>query len=85
MDQITRSLTNRNVRQQVISNVLSDAANADPAGAFRYALTVENDQYNQCITGVLDTWARSDPHAALAAVSEVERRDVTPRTRGTCC
>lgn len=74
LDQIAQSLTNVGMRQTAVSTALRTAAITDPAGAFRYALTLENDQYNQSITGVLDTWARSDPHAALAAVSEVERR-----------
>ena len=76
LDQISHSLTNLSVRQLVISNVLSDAANSDPAGAFRYALTIENDQYNQAVLNVLNSWAGSDPQSALAAVSEIDKRSL---------
>lgn len=74
LDQISQSITNLNMRQHIVHSALRTAANADPAGAFRYALTIENDQYNRSLTGVVDAWAGLDPHAALAAVSEVDRR-----------
>ncbi|MCY3883865.1 MAG: hypothetical protein OXG24_03005 [Gammaproteobacteria bacterium] len=80
MDQIAQSLTNVEARRIVISQALPVAADTDPEGAFRYALTIENDQYNQIVGSVLRIWTRSDPHSALAAVSDIEnetqRRDL---------
>lgn len=72
MDQIVQSLTNMETRRIVIGEVLRVVAETDPEGAFKYALTIENDQYDFTIMGVTDTWARSDPHAAIAAASDVE-------------
>lgn len=74
LDQINQSLTNGDTRRWVLRNVLRNVADSDPAGAFRFALTVDNDQYSQIASGVIDTWAQTDPQAALAAASEVEGR-----------
>ena len=72
LDQIRQSLSNQEVRKSVVTNVLVDAARKDPANALRYALTVEDDKYNSIVQEVAGTWARTDPHAALAAASEIE-------------
>ncbi|MCY4144786.1 MAG: hypothetical protein OXG08_14000 [Gammaproteobacteria bacterium] len=74
LDQINQSLTNNDTKRYVLRNVLSNVARSDPAGAFRFAVTVDNDQYSHIASGVIDTWAQTDPQAALAAASEVERR-----------
>lgn len=74
LDQIYQSLTNSETQQWVMRNVLEDVAATDPAEAFRFALTIENDQYNMIISYVAGTWARSDPQRALAAASEIEKR-----------
>ena len=74
LDQIYQSLTNSEVRQYVMRSVLGNAAQTDPAGAFKFALTIENDQYGSIIRNVAFNWAVSDPQAALSAVSEVEKR-----------
>lgn len=74
LDQINQSLTNGDTRRWVLRNVLRNVADSDPAGAFRFALTVDNDQYSQIASGVIDTWAQTDPQTALAAASEVEGR-----------
>ena len=74
LDQIYQSLTNSEMQQWVMRNVLEDVAESDPAAAFRFALTIENDQYNMIISWVVGTWARSDPQSALAAASEIEKR-----------
>lgn len=74
LDQIHQSLTNAELRQYVMRNVLGNAAQSDPAGAFKFALTIENDQFSSIIRNVAYTWASSDPQSALAAVSEVEKR-----------
>lgn len=74
LDQIYQSLTNVEVRQNVMRNVLQDVAASDPAEAFRIALTVENDQYHHIARNVIDTWARSNPQAALTAASSVEKK-----------
>ncbi|MCY3883755.1 MAG: hypothetical protein OXG24_02445 [Gammaproteobacteria bacterium] len=76
LDQISNSLTNLATRQFVVRSVLTDAANTNPEGAFRYALTLENDQYNSTIRGVADSWARSDPHSAFAAASDIEKKSL---------
>ena len=74
LDQINQSLTNGDTRRWVLRSVLNDVAVSDPAGAFRFALTVDNDQYSVIASGVIDTWAQTDPQSALAAASEVEKR-----------
>ena len=73
MDQIVSSLTNSQTKLQVVRNVLNSVAETDPSTAFEYALTIEDDLYNMTLTGVADTWARSDPRAALAAASQVDQ------------
>ena len=72
LDQIRQSLSNREVRQAVINNVLLNAAQDDPASAFDYALTVESDRFNSTIANVARVWARSDPRTALATAFEIE-------------
>ena len=74
LDQINQSLTNGDTRRWVLRSVLNDVAVSDPAGAFRFALTVDNEQYSVIASGVIDTWAQTDPQSALAAASEVEKR-----------
>ena len=74
LDQIEQSLTNSEVRRYVMSNVLGTAARTDPAGAFKFALNLENDPHNSIVRSVTLTWTMSDPQSALVAVSEVEKR-----------
>lgn len=76
LDQIYQSLTNSETRRYIIRNVLEDVAATEPAEAFRFALKIENDQYNMIISNVVRTWARSDPHSALTAASEIEKRSL---------
>lgn len=73
LDQIYQSLTNAEVRQYVMRSVLGNAAQTDPSGAFKFALTIENDQYSSIIRNVVGSWATFDPQSALLAVSEVEK------------
>ena len=72
LDQIRQSLSNQEVREGVVTNVLVEAARKDPTNALRYALTVEDDQYHSIVQRIAGNWARTDPHAALAAASEIE-------------
>lgn len=74
LDQIEQSLTNSEVRRYVMSSVIGTAARTDPAGAFKFSLSLENDPHNSIIRSVAMTWAMSDPRSALVAVSEVEKR-----------
>ena len=73
LDQISQSLTNAELRQTVVRNVLYEVVRHDPEGAFRYALTLESDPYNSTIKSMMSTWARLDPRSALVAASEVEK------------
>ncbi len=72
LDQVYESLTNIQVRQDVIRNVLFEVAQTDPAGAFNYAVAM-NDQYNSMVSVVASTWARSDPRSALSAAIEIKK------------
>lgn len=74
LDQIYQSLTNLDMRQDVMRHVLQDVAASNPAEAFRIALTIENDQYQMIARNVIRTWARSNPQAALTAASSVEKK-----------
>lgn len=74
LDQIHQSLTNAEVRQYVMRSVLGNAARTDPSGAFKFALTIENDQFSSIIGNVAYMWAISDPQSALSAASEIEKR-----------
>lgn len=76
LDQIDQSLTNSETRQWVLRNVLEDVAAAEPVEAFRFALKIENDQYNMIISNVVRMWARSDPRSAITAASEIEKRSL---------
>ncbi|MCY3883866.1 MAG: hypothetical protein OXG24_03010 [Gammaproteobacteria bacterium] len=76
MDQVIQSLTNLESRRIVTSYVLSEVAETDPAAAYTYALTIENDPYNSTIQGIMRNWARSDPEAALTAASEVQKKSL---------
>ncbi len=76
LDQINQSLTNAELRRHVMSSVLGTAARTDPAGAFEFALAIENDQYSSIVRNVVSTWALNDPQSALLAISEVEKRNL---------
>lgn len=73
LDQVQGSLTNEDTRRSVVHDILVNTAKSDPAGAFKYALTVENDYKNSIIRSVSRIWARSDPRAALSAASEIAK------------
>lgn len=75
LDQIYESLTNTQVRQDVIRNVLAEVAQTDPNGAFNYAATM-NDQYNTVVRVVVGIWASSDPRSALSAAIAVKKTSV---------
>ena len=72
LDQVYESLTNIQVRQDVIRQVLFEAAQTDPKDAFNYAVAM-NDQYNSMVSVVASTWARSDPRSALSAAIEIKK------------
>lgn len=74
LDQISASLNNSYTRQQVLQSVLDHVAITEPAKAFEYARTTENDQQNQIIISVVHTWAQSDPQSALIAVRSIQKR-----------
>lgn len=76
LDQVYHSLTNTETRDEVIGRVLEEVAEADPEGAFNYALTIESDPYHFIVSDIADTWAVSDPRAALAAAIGIERASV---------
>ena len=76
LDQIYQSLTNTETRQHVIRRLLEEIAQSDPAGAFKFALTIENDPYNSIFRELLDNWANSDPRSALSAVAGIETVEV---------
>ena len=76
LDQIHQSLSNSETRRWVLRDVLTDFARVDPAEAFRFALTIENDQYNSIISSVVGSWTRSDPQSALTAASEIEKKSL---------
>ncbi|MCY3883756.1 MAG: hypothetical protein OXG24_02450 [Gammaproteobacteria bacterium] len=76
LDQIAQTLTNGQVRQNVIRNILFDVVNSDPEGAFKYALTIDRDIHNSILRSVASTWARSDPQSALVAAAEVEKKSL---------
>lgn len=79
LDQIDRSLTNADARQLVISQVLQSVAVTDPRSAFKYALNMDQDQWNSITLDVAGVWARSDPQSALAAASEIEKSSLRSR------
>lgn len=72
LDQIQQSLSNPEMRRNVVNNILLNAANDDPASAFEYALTADGDQFYTSLATVVGVWARSDPRTALAAAAEIE-------------
>ena len=76
LDQVYHSLTNTETRDEVIGRVLEEVAETDPEGAFNYALTIEDDPYHFIVSDIADTWAISDPRAALAAAIGIERASV---------
>lgn len=78
LNEVNESLTNTETRLQVLMYVLKAVAKTNPSGAFQFAATLENDPYNMIMEGVAETWARSDPRAALAAASQIE--DVSLRS-----
>ena len=71
LDQVYESLTNTQVRQDVIRNVLAEVVHTDPEGAFNYAVTM-NDQYNSPVRVVAGIWAKSDPRSALSAAIAIK-------------
>ena len=76
LDQVYQSLTNTETRDEVIDRVLVEVSQADPESAFNYALTLENDPYHLIVSDMAETWAMSDPRAALAAAIGIERASV---------
>ncbi len=76
LDQVSRSLTNGQAREYVVSDVLRDVAETDPEGAFNHALTLENDPYNSILGSIAGIWAGSDPRSALTAAMGIEKTSV---------
>lgn len=74
MDQVSISITNLETRRLVLSDILQNVASTNPSGAFRYALTIENDPFNSIIENVGAVWARSDPQSALATVADIKKK-----------
>ena len=72
LDQIYQSLTYAETRQRVIRIVLERVAQSDPAGAFNFALTIENDRHHPIVRNLAGTWADSDPRSALTAIAGIE-------------
>ena len=76
LEQISQTLTDSNIQLSVVRDVLMDVAGSDPAGAFRFALSVENDPWNSTVRNVARIWANTDPRSALVAASEIEKLSV---------
>lgn len=76
LDHVYQSLTNTETRDEVIDRVLVEVSQADPESAFNYALTLENDPYHLIVSDMAETWAMSDPRAALAAAMGIEKAAV---------
>ena len=72
LDQIYQSLTYTETRQRVIRIVLERVAQSDPAGAFNFALTIENDRHHSIVRELAGIWADSDPRSALTAIAGIE-------------
>lgn len=76
LEQISQTLTDSNIQLSVVRDVLMDVAGSNPAGAFRFALSVENDPWNSTVRNVARIWANTDPRSALVAASEIEKLSV---------
>ena len=73
LDRVAESLTNLEVRRQILSLVLRNVAETDPQGAFEFALGLEYDRNNNTISTVMYSWAQVDPQSALVAANGVEK------------
>ena len=74
MEQVSSSLTNLQARRDVVLDILYDLASSSPSEAFRYALTMKNDPFNEAKHRVVNVWTKSDPRSALAAVSGIRAK-----------
>ena len=64
-------LTNANDRVSVIPRIVHRVAQHDPQGALEFVLA-DTQTITDMAWGVVLTWAKSDPSAALAAVSDIK-------------
>ena len=73
LDRVYQSLTNTQTRQSVMYHVLEEVAQTDPAGALKYAMTLESDPHNYIIDNIANIWVRSDPRSALRVAAGIEQ------------
>lgn len=76
LDKVYQSLTNAQTRQSVMYHVREEVAQTDPAGALKYAMTLESDPHNYIISNIANIWVRSDPRSALSAAAGIENETV---------
>ena len=58
----------------MVLGILQELASSNPSETFQYAMTMENDLFDDATKKVLEVWAWSDPRSALAAVSGIEEK-----------
>ncbi len=75
LDRISKSISNLQTRQMVLSSVLLRAAEIDVEGAFEYALKYDDrpGNFNSLLSVVTNAWVKSDPQSAMDAASQVEK------------
>ena len=77
LNDVSKTLTDQRVREEVLGNVLQNAAKANPSGALEYAILFESDRQTLVMaTAVARIWARTDPISALNAASTIEKRGI---------
>lgn len=73
LDEISASLENVQVREQVLGSVFASATQfMDIEDVFQKALDVATDQDLTLLASVIGSWTQSDPISALVAANEVE-------------
>ena len=72
IDQISESLVDEVVRDAVITSVLHQIAQEDPAAAMLKAVKLTGQSRELALRTIAEVWARIDPKAALASIATME-------------
>ncbi len=85
LDEISESALDVEIKNNMIRQLLWEAAEENPAQAFQYALNMPSEgRFSPTLYSVVSQWSQSDPQAAFQAVRAIETsglRDPTPTER----
>ena len=74
LDEISESALDFEIKNNMIRQLLWEAAEENPAQAFQYALNMPSEgRFSPTLYSVVSQWSQSDPQAAFQAVRAIEK------------